>query len=641
MPDLTNEKDFKKTKTENKNETRVKELQDRFKEIEEAEKKKGLRNKLSKWNQLYVPHQFNKFGLKRWQSKSAKNVAFTKINTALAVMIESNPEFSFFQRANQDKPSIPLWKSLLSYIDDVGNSRVQLKRFFFNSAKDGTAIGQAYWKYDTRKVKFEVSYDPEKDISEYEEKVIEDFNNPCWTVLERKDAYIDDKATSWNPTDEHPIRDWFKRVIYDEDDFETRFPEEKYPEIKDCKPGGELAEEGTDKTMLSVGKKQYEVLFYENKPKDQFAILCNGVLLRDRPLPYRHKQLSIFGTKWSENPDSIDGIGICEMIENDEAMLDNLANATIDEINLLIRRVLIIGYGEELSDEELILEPNKVLRLRDPAVAKWLEKSSLGADPFNQQSFIKADIDEKTGVTKELMGAMPSRRQTATETAINREAGLRRIKTPLENVEDAMEIKERLIIGLTKQIYSIPTKKELDEKGIEVLAEYRKVRLPVEQKGERIIPSEKENIIEITPSTLMAEPDIKIKHMSMMPISKALQKQETMQLYSIIGSHPYIDTYKAARNVCEAFEVDADDWLRTEEDIAKQQQAAQGAMTGMEGMAKGPVGAPTGAPTGGPAGTAAPTRTTVPTEAGGATEVPIGGKQSAFKQFLGAITGRR
>jgi len=621
------EKDFK-NKPENKDKERIQELQDRFKEIEGFERKKDIRNKLEKWNKLYVPHQFQKFGMRRWQSRSAKNLAFTKINTALAVLIEQNPDFSFFQRADQDKPSIPLWKSLLGYIDDIGKSKVQLKRFFFNLAKDGIAIGQAYWKYDVRKVKFEKSYDPETDEAEYEEKLIEDFNNPYWAVLERKDVYIDDTATSWNPMDEHPIRDWFKRVIYDEEEFKTRFPKEKYPNAEEVQPGGELTKQGIDKTMLATGKKQYEVLFYENKPKDQFAILSNGVLLRDRPLPYRHKQLSIFGTKWWEKPNDIDGIGICEAIENDEAMLDNLANATIDEINLLIKRILIVGYGEELSDEELELAPNKVLRLRDPAVAKWLEKSGVGAEPFNQQAVIKGDIDEKTGITKELMGAMPARRQTATETAINREAGLRRIKPPLENVEDAMEVKERLIISLTKQIYAIPTKKELDEKGMEVLTEYRKVRLPVEIKEGKVSPSTKENIVEITPSQLMAEPDIKIKHMSMMPISKALEKQDTIQFYSLIASHPYLDAYKAFRNLCEAFEEDPEIWMKTEQDIIQEQQMAQQAQ-----MGGGAVEQPQG-------GETAPTREAVPTETGTAS-IPIGGgKQSTFKKFFQKLSGR-
>ena len=639
----TNVKDLKTTPL-NEDKDRVEFLQERFKQMEQAEKNKGLRDKLDRWNKLYVPHQFGKTGLKGWQSKSAKNLAFTKIQTALAVIIEQNPSFQYFQRTNQDKPLIPLWKALLEYIGDVGKSIIQLKRFFFNLFKDGTAIGQVYWKYDVRTVKRETSYNPETDKSEYEEEEIEDFNNPYWTVLERKDIYLDEKATSWNPRDEHPVRDWFKRVLYDEDEFKSRFPAKKYPKAKDCKPGGNLSMEGIDKAVLSIGKEQYEVLFYENKPKDEFSTLCHGVLLRDRPLPYKHKQLSIFGAKLWERAGDIDGIGICEAIENDEAMLDNLSNATVDEINLAIKRVLIVGYGEELSDEELQLEPNKILRLRDPSVAKWLEKSGVGAEPFNEQAVIKGDIDEKTGVSKELLGGMSQRKQTATETAINREAGLRRMKAPLDSVEDAMETKQRLMIGLTNQIYSIPTKQELKEGGMEILEQYRKVRLPLKEEGEELIPSTEETVFEINPVYLMNEPDIKIKHMSMMPISEALIKQEKMQFYSLIGSHPYIDTYKAVRNLCDAWGEDPEDWLISEEQIAQQQQMAQQAgMMGTEGMEKAPGGAGEG-PGAGAGGGA--TRTTAPTETGTA-EVPIsrgqgvGGKVKAgLSALTGIFTGR-
>lgn len=618
-----------KIKPTNEDKDRVQFLQKRFKEIEQAEKNKGLRDKLERWNKLYVPHQFGKTGLRGWQSRSAKNLAFTKIQTGLAVVIEQNPDFQFFHRTNQDKPLIPLWKTLLEYIGDVGKSIVQLKRFFFNLFKDGVAVGQVYWKYDVREVKRETSYDIETDKSEYETETIEDFNNPYWTVLERKDVYLDETATSWNPRDEHPLRDWFKRVVYDEDGFKSRFPEKKYPNVKDCKPGGDLANQDIEKTMLSIGKEQYEVLFYENKPKDKFSILCDGVLLRDRPLPYKHKQLSIFGAKLWEKAGDIDGIGICEAIENDEAMLDNLSNATIDEINLAIKQALIVGYGEELSDEELELAPNKIIRLRDPAMAKWLEKSGVGVEPFNQQAVIKGDVDDKTGISKELFGGASQRRQTATETAINREAGLRRMKTPLDNVEEAMEVKERLMIGMTKQIYAIPTNKEIQEGGIEIL-KYREVRLPIEKKEEGFVPSTKEEVFEINPDYLMNEPDIKIKHLSMMPISKALVKQEKMQFYSLVGNHPYTDTYKAVRNLCEYWEEDPDDWLMSEETIANMQQQAKGAMTGMEGLEKSPAEA------GGANRTIAPAET-------GTAEVPLGRAQGGvggkIKAGLSALTG--
>ncbi len=632
----TKEKDFKKGvggdiyKPSTKDKERIKFLQDRFKQIEEAEKKKDLRAKLEKWNAIYVPHQFNKIGLKKWQSKSAKNLAFTKIQTAVAVVVEQNPGFQFFQRTDQDKPLIPLWKSLLDYIGDVGRSFVQLKKFFFNLFKDGTAVGQVYWKYETREVQVEKSYDLEKDEAKYETKTIEDFNNPYWAVLERKDVYIDETAKTWDPKGEHPVRDWFKRIVYDKDAFENRFPETKYPNVKYCKPGGELADEGTDKVMLTTGKEQYEALFYENKPKDGFSILCNGVLLRDRPLPYKHKQLSIFGCKLFERPDDIDGIGFPEAIENDEAMLDTLSNTRLDQIILDIYKVLKVGFGEELEDYELELEPNKILRLRDPAVASWMESSKVGSEAFQEEAVIKSDIDEKTGVSKELLGGMAQRRQTATETAINREAGLRRLKTPLENVEDAMEIKERLMIGMVKQIYSVPAKKELDEGGMEILG-YRKVRLPIEMEKGEFMPSTTQAVFEIRPEYLMNEPDIKIRHMSMMPISKAMVRQDVMSFYSLIGSHPYTDTFKAYNKICEAWEQDVEDWRMSEEQIAQQQQQATmgGQMLGTEGAEKSPV-------EGGGA-----TRTTVPTEAGGTTEVPVGqGKQGIFKRAFQKITGR-
>lgn len=625
------DKDYKPSAEER---ARVTFLQDRFQEIELAEKNKGLRDNLAKWNKLYKPHKFAKTGMKDWQSNSSKNLSFTKVQTALAVLIENNPQFQYFARTNQDKPMLLVWKYLMEYIDDVGKATAKLKQFAFNQLKDGTGVGQVYWKHDTRKVKYQTEYDPETDVAKYEDAVVEDFNNPYWTVLERKDVYIDEKARTWNPYGEHPVRDWFKIVIYDKDGFDKRFPKEKYPNAEFVKSGGELAmnTEGTDKTLLQIGKDEYVVAFYESKPEDQFSIMsADGVLLKDIPLPYRHKQLSIFGAKMFDKPEDIDGIGIPEAIENDEAMLDLLSNTRLDQIILNIYRTMIIGYGEEPEDYELELRPNGILRLRDPNAAKWMEQDKVGGEAFNEEAVIKDDVADKTGVSKELLGSGERGKQTATETAINREAGLRRLKTALDNIESAMEIKQRLMMALTKQIYAIPTKTEIDQ-GIETLT-YKEVRLPVNIKGVgeemKIEEAQEENIVEMKPSLLMNEPDIKIKHMSMMPISHALVQQEKTQFYSLIAEHPYLDAYKSVSNLCGAYNEDPNDWLKTEQQIAQeQQQALQAAQQGVPiegGEGEGAMG---------------PTRKAVPTE-GGTASVPIeGGQQSTFKKFFQKLTGR-
>lgn len=554
-------------------------LQDRWEEVDSAYKKKHLDDLWNKIDKQYLPHKWTQTGLQGWQSKNAKNIAFTKVQTAVSIMIDQNPERQLFAKSKAGEAKLPIWKSLLDYTDDVGNAREQWKDFIFDLSAYGTSMGQEYWRYEER----DVTIDGEK------QKRI-DFNNPYWRCLPIREVRLDEKAKSWNARSEDYPRDWFRRRVMDFEDFKRRYPEERFPDVKYCRPGGDLKDEREMKTIIDVGKDQIEVLYYENWVEDKCSILANGVLIKDIPLPFKHKKLSLFGSNfWKRSTEDIYGLGIPEVIEGDETLIDKINNTNMDQILLDIYKVLIVGMGEEVEDEELALEPNKILRLRNPEVAKWLTSGEQAGrtkfDAFAAVEKVKDDIDEKTGVTKQLAGALMGK--TATETAINREAGLRRLKTPLDYVESAMDWQSKLRVAMIKQIYELPVgEKEFKTRGIagilntRKVPEYRTVRVNVKEKKGVFEESEKPNYMEITPTLLFEEPDIKIKHLSTIPVSKALEEQRSMQTFSMVASLPYTDIYKAERNILKTRGEDPDDWMISEEEIIKTQKMARGFTTG-------------------------------------------------------------
>lgn len=560
-------------------------LQDRWEQMDSAYTKKHLGDLFDKIERQYLPHEFSKTGLQKWQNKTAKNIAFTKVQTALSILIDQNPERQLFAKTKKGEGKLPLWKSLIDYTDDVGNSREQWKDFVFDLSLYGTALGQEYWRYEDRMV-----------TMAGEEKKIIDFNNPYWKELPIRDVRVDEKARSWDPKSENYPRDWFKRMVMDFEDFKRRYPEARYPKAKYVRSGGDTEDKRERKTVMDVGKDQIEVLYYESWVDDKCSVLANGVLVKDIPLPFRHKKLSLFGANfWKRSTEDVYGLGIPEVIEGDEILIDKINNTNIDQVLLDIYKVLIIGMGEELEDEELILEPNKIIRLKNPDVAKWIssgEKTGTYASKLQARQAIedtKEDIDEKTGITKQLAGALMGK--TATETAINREAGLRRLKTPLDAIEGAMEWQSKLRISMIKQVYELPVgNKEFKTKGLlgilqtRKTPEYRTIRLGVQEQKEKgtYAQSDRSSYIEITPETLFEEPDIKIKHLSTIPASKELEKQKVIQAFSLNSSLPYTDIFKAQKRLNKGLGEDPDDWMMDEKDIVKMQKDAQGFTTGQQ-----------------------------------------------------------
>lgn len=568
---------------DDKGKKRITWLQNRWEEMDSAYKKKKLDKKWDTIDKQYHPHKYTGTGLKRWQSDNAKNIAFTKVQTALSILIDQNPERQLFAKSKAGEMKLSLWKKLLEFVDDVGNAKAQWQDFVFDASKYGTAMGQNYWRFEQREV-----------VIEGKKEKITDFNNPYWRCLPIREVRLDEKAKSWDPKSEDFPRDWFRRRVYDFSDIKRKYPEQQYPDIKFVKPGDELKDEKEMKSVMEVGKSQVEELYYESWIDDKQSVLLNGVLIKNIPIPFRHKKLSLFGANWwKRSTDDIYGLGLPEVMEHDETLIDKINNTNVDQIILDIYKVLIIGLGEELEDEELELEPNKILRLRNPDAGRWLTSGEkAGRTKFDAMAAIekiKEDIDEKTGITKQLAGALVGK--TATETAINREAGLRRLKTPLDYLEQAMEWQSKLQVSTIKQIYELPGgEKEIPYEGLRGLIMKRKVPIyktlrlgvkeKIEEKQKKYEPSEKFSYIEVTPDLLFEEPDIKIKHLSTIPFSKALEEQRMIQTFSLNMKLPYTDIYKAQVRLNRCLGEDPEDWMMSEKEIIQMQKDAQGFTTG-------------------------------------------------------------
>ena len=109
-----------------------------------------------------------------WQSKSASPDFYVKVNTALAILIDQNPEAVFMPAAKRYEANTKLaygnWKNSW----EVSGAKQQLKRFVFNMAKYGTGVWRTYPKIVKMDKKIRTEYypeEPDKDV--FEEKEID------------------------------------------------------------------------------------------------------------------------------------------------------------------------------------------------------------------------------------------------------------------------------------------------------------------------------------------------------------------------------------------------------------------------------------------------------------------------------------
>ena len=564
-----------------------------------------------------------KLGSTNWQSDISQVNPFIKIQTALAILVDQNPTGVFTAAKKAFQATTELLRQLYNRSWQVAKSKQQLKLFVFNLAKYGWACARTYPLRVTRKVKVIKSYNAENpEESEYEEKEIVEYNDIFRENLDPWNVWIDDMA---KPNNEFSVRDWCWRKVYAMDSAEEEFG--KYARWKLVQPGGVVSAviDQKDATEKKFQEDQLvEILFYENRLKDLFCVIANGVPVIIEPLPISdakgNKKLSLWQTYWLlRHAECPYGIGIYEAIRYEQALLDRIRNMTIDQLTLSIYKMFFYTGTQSLTETgDIKITPGAGKQVLDPKAINWLEVPGPGAEAWKGLEWFKKDLDEASGITETLMG-ITSGGETAFEIAQAKESALKRLKNPLENITDALENEAYITISLTQLLYSIPetyaiaepslieaylneTKGDLElfERGVEedefgnqtdtftakVFPEFP-LNLDSDNEG-NLIETEETQFFRIKPRFLKWEGIVNVKAQSILTPSKQVDKALETEMYNLLIpllAQPPEVYNKIAKNIVKLYDKDPRDilpelWLsdnpQQEQPLIIPQEQAQG-----------------------------------------------------------------
>lgn len=535
-------------------------------------------------------------GTNDWQSDLSQSNVFIKVQTALSILIDQNPSGVFTPTTEKYQATSELIKQLYQRSWDFAKSKPQLKLFVFNLAKYGWAVARTYPLRIVRKVKVITEYDEENpEQSKYETKEVTVYNDLVRENLDVRNAWLDDQA---KPNNNHSIKDWCWRKVYDMDVFKEEFG--KWKNSKYVLPGGVIDEvigitnvnkpNDTNETENKV-----EVLFYENVLKDLFVVIANGVPVILDPLPISdsqgNKKLSLWQTFWNlRHSQSPYGIGIYEAIRYDQAMIDRFRNMTIDQITLSIYKMFFYQGTQALTETgDITIQPGVGKQVLDPKNVQFLEVPGPGKDAYEGIEMFNKDIDKASGITDPLSGEITGK--TAFELAQAKESALKRMKDPLDNILEALNIEGYITISLIQLVYSIPeTYKitdpdliadylrevqsdpdlyERDEDGgftAKVYPEFP-LNLDKDEKG-NLIETKDTRFFRIKPDYLQWEGIINIKSQSLLvpskQIEKALYLEMSNALMPMLGSPDPMAPMKfgkLAKQLIKEYDKDPKDYL--------------------------------------------------------------------------------
>lgn len=544
---------------------------------------------------------FVNLGSGQWQSDVSQSNPFVKIQIALSILIDQNPSGVFTPGSKKYEATNEVMRQLYQRSWEIAKSKNQLKLFVYNLAKYGWAAARTYPLYLCNPSKVLTQYDPANpEQSTYEEKDVVEYNDVYRENLDVRNVWIDDMAKPSNPLS---LRDWTWRKVYDMDEAEKEFGKSKY--WKYVLPGGNTDEvlnirkvdsKGGQKTV-SKNQKLVEALFYENKTRDSFIVTLGGVPVVIEPLPIAGrngaKKLSLWQTYWNlRHSESPYGVGIYEAIRYDQAMLDRIRNMTIDQLTLSIYKMFFFQGTQSLTETgDIKIEPGVGKQVLDPKNITFLNVPGPGADAYQGIEMFRKDVDEGSGITDPLLGAVTGK--TAFEIAQAKEAALKRLKNPLDNITEALNDEGYITIALIQLLYSIPEVYEIADPQLinnylqEIQSDpnlyertphedptqpdvfkakvYREFPMNLEKDEKGNLTSGNETqFFRTKPGSLDWDGIIAIKSQSLLTPSKQLDKTLTLEMYNmlipLLVQPPQIYN-KVAKDIVKQYDRDPQDIL--------------------------------------------------------------------------------
>jgi hypothetical protein len=529
--------------------------------------------------------------------------AYGKIQAALSIMVDRNPEITLHERNPKFSANRELMKGLATASWQNTNSLGQFKLSIFNCAKRGWFVGRTYNKRLVHKAKFLEKVDDDGKKT-WAEKEITKMDDVAYYNINNFNAWIDEQAV---PDDFYTARDWMWREVWHIDDIRRIFPESEYPNMKYVQSGGDTSEvrgglstvspstSSVGNTSKQTKRGMTEIYFYENQFDDWFIVEINGVMVAWEPLPQNSKRLSGLWGYWNlRSAETIYGVGIVEMMEKDEQLIDRINNLTLRQLLITIAPPGFYDGPEDPDNENIKYNAGVLRRMKNTDTIKWLE---IPAGNENGPAMIDRLRDHQsylTGITDAIEGntAAEGANPTAFQIGVDRESALQRLRLPLKQFQYALEWEFNNRIELIKQVYSdfqveqIESQEDIMDYLREVNADpkfyfienegqpgkevfyakrYRQTELSLEQDERgQFVPSEQKKFFHILPEYLIFEGGVTIKVGSLLVQSEELERADTLQMSNIIipllNSPPEV-VGRPVKQILQAFDYDPKKWL--------------------------------------------------------------------------------
>jgi hypothetical protein len=533
-----------------------------------------------------------------WRSNISDPTLLAKIQTAISIIIDRDPRAVMTALIKKFEKTSKLANGLWKRNWKISGSKHILKLFAFDLAKYGWAVGRSYprlIKYDKKILTEYDAENPEK--SKWDDKELVWYNDVAKQRLDPYRTWIDEMT---KPYDSYSMNECYYELDYSYDSAKVEF--DKYKDFDAIGTSAKQTDlEGlSEEQKVQLEKERKDIItfgFYENRLKDLYAIFVPSkkIVLHSGYLPNDDGLLSIWHTMWilrdSNNPY---GISLWKIIKGKKELYDKMSNMTMDQLVLSILKMFFYtGTTDIFGDGIIKIIPGKGKQIQNGDI-KWLEVPPPGKEAWAGLQYLKSGMDDDSGITPTLEGEITGK--TLGEILHAKEASLKRLKTPVENISYAIEQDAYLTLSWMGQIYSTPEIKDFAtptelmayerESGLTHnqlfgkpnqetgnIEEYKATFLPelslhLEEKGGQLYESKESRYFQVGKDIKLEELDwkgmIDVVPTSILAPSEELEKQRKSEVFNLLvpllGLPPEL-VLKPSKQLLKANDEDPEDWL--------------------------------------------------------------------------------
>ena len=394
-----------------------------------------------------------------WRSSISQPTLLGKIQTALSIIIDRNPEATLTAMSKKYEKRSALANGIWKRNWEITKAKEKLKLLVFDCAKYGWAAGRTFPQKIKYKKKILKDIVNGEKVYETVENVL--FNDVNRQRLDPKRVWIDEMT---RPYDTLSMNDVYYELDYSYD--LAKLESEEYDNFKYVgKSAKQEVDSESEQDKKESSKERKDIItfgFYENKLKDLYIIWIPSkkIILNVSPLPNDDGYLSIWHFPWIlKSSSSPYGISLWEMIKGNKGLYDKMNNMTMDQLVLSIFKMFFFsGTSGVFGDGNIKIEPGKGQQLTGGGKVDWMNVPGPGQEAWEGLKHLKAEIDTDSGITPTLDSELTGK--TLGEVLHAKEAALKKLKVPVENISWGIEQDAYITLSWSKQVLSTPEIKE-------------------------------------------------------------------------------------------------------------------------------------------------------------------------------------